>query len=105
MSEKGIYWLDFADDYLKEKHGEKYFDKPYMYFTFFLDKEGKHLNSNKNITVNYSEMKKEMKDKVLNILCKELSGNFEWNGNNDKSIIIPLNKKNRNKLCFLLTNY
>ncbi len=100
ISENGVYWSDFADDYLREKHGKDYYDKDGMYLTFYLDKEGKHLNPNKEIIINYSQMKKETKEKVLTIFYKELPNNFEWSGSNNNAMFIHYAEGNYPKIEF-----
>lgn len=100
LSEGGLYWSDYAYDYLSEKHGKDYCDKQHMYFTFYLDQEGKNINMNKDIIINFSEMKKDMKEKVLNIFYNEIPNNFEWNGSNSRAMFIHIKDDNYGKVDF-----
>lgn len=101
LSENGIYWSDYAGDYLEEKHGNNYYNQTALYFTFYLNKDGKTINTNKDIIINFTEMKKDMKIQVLTIFYDELPENYDWSGSNNESMAIYLNKNmNLNKPDF-----
>jgi len=100
LSDGGVYWSDYAGDYLQDKHGDDYWEKQSMYFTFYLSHDGKQLNPNREIIVNFSHMNREMKEKVLNIFYDELPDRFEWSGKNTKTMIIHFEKGEFAKLDF-----
>lgn len=88
LSKKGIYWTDYPYDYLKEKHGEKWFNRPSMYFIIYMNKDGQSLNLNRNIKINFSHMNKDMKIKIINLFQNTLSDNYEWSGDNNDVMTI-----------------
>ncbi len=88
LSRGGIYWTDYANSYLINKHSRDYTDKKYMYFTVYLDVDGAAVNTNKYISVNFIPMKKDDKEKVVHILQKYVPNHYEWGGTNNKQICI-----------------
>ena len=88
LSHNGVYWSDYPYDYLKEKHGDTYGDKPGIYFVVYLDESGENVNLNKDILGTFDHMNVEMKKKVLTLFYKEMPKNFEWDGNNNKVMTI-----------------
>jgi hypothetical protein len=101
LSAGGVYWSDYAGDYMRDRHGDEYFNKDVISFTFYLDQDGKQLNINKNIIIHFSVMNRELKEKALNIFYDEIPKNFEWNGRNTKTMIVHYKEGKFEKLDFL----
>lgn len=82
-SENGIYWSDYAYEYLDDN----FFDKDYMYFTIYLNNDG-CVNVNHDILISYSSLTKEKKCSLLSLFYQYLPSNFDWDGDNNRVMTI-----------------
>lgn len=85
-SDDNVWWTDYAYTYLNKKDNA-FFDNDFMYFTIYIENTGK-INVQKNISVNYSSLTKEKKCAILSLFYDTLSNNFEWDGDNNKTMTI-----------------
>lgn len=83
-SDDGVYWSDYATSYLEDN----FFDKDFMYFTIYLESGGNKINIKKDISVDFSFLTKDMKCNILQLFYESLPNNFDWNGDNNKVMII-----------------
>jgi len=91
LSDGGMYWTDYAYDYIKEKHKTDILDVKYMYFTFYLNNKATMLNENRPIIVNFSPLNKQNKASIIELFEEHLGDYFNWTGSNNRAIEIKLN--------------
>lgn len=87
-SSQNCYWSDYPSTYLKKKRGDGFFDQSFIYFVVYMDVTGTTLNLNRNIAVNFSGFKVEMKKKVLDCFYTNLPMHYEWSGDNNEVMTI-----------------
>ena len=95
ISDQGIYWSDYPNSFFNKKGTD-----PDIFFTIYLDQEGKNVNVNKGIAISYDTLKKETKIKVLTLFNKELPNNYEWTGDNHSIMYIHYTERQINKVNF-----
>jgi len=86
LSDKGIYWTDFASDYIEKIDPDVEWDN-YMYFTLYLTQDGE-INFNRPIRCNYSEMGIAEKEQIYTIFDQHLPDHLVWSGSNNESIAV-----------------
>lgn len=97
LSDGGVYWGDYAKDYISEKHGNNWYSN-YMFFTIYMNHDGNMIEPDQGIRVTYSDMDKKSKIQLLDLLDKYLSGRYEWRGSNTESIFIKYKKEKQIKV-------
>ena len=98
LSKNDKYWTDYPYDYFKEKHDKEWFTKPFLYFVIYINKEGNALNLNRDISINFYKMDKNMKIKVINLFENTLPNNYEWTGKNYNTMKIYYESKDIKKI-------
>lgn len=91
-SPRGMYWSDFAYDYVRDKYNVDLLSVDHMFFTFYLNEDGNEINENSEIAVNYSELSLPMKKKVIKLFEKYLFQQFSWSGSNKRAMYLKLKK-------------
>jgi len=93
--EKNIYWTDYADSYIRQVYQYDLMDDDYIYFTIYLNADGKTINHDRDIVISYSEMNIPSKKLVLDIFDEYLPYNYIWSGKNTDTINIMYKKQNK----------
>jgi hypothetical protein len=97
LSDGGIYWTDYAGDYLNEIYGNDWFDN-HMYFTIYLNREGDQINTDREIGVSYSTLNRDEKIKVIELMEKHIPNRYSWRGSNTEKIFVQYEKGEPNDL-------
>ena len=97
ISNNDIYWSDYPDSYLNNINSNTDWQDNYIYFGVYLDCNYK-INKTKYISIMYSQLNLEEKKNLINIFYKYLPNNYEWNGNNNKIMMINLKKRKIKKI-------
>ena len=82
---------------IKVKYNEEILDINYMYFVFYMNKNGDEIIYDKPINISYSTLTKENKINIINIFEKHLFGQYSWNGSNNINITVSFYKNNKIK--------
>ena len=96
LSKNGIYWSDYADDFMSEKYGNAWYDN-FIYFTIYMNEKGDKIES-RNIGVSYSNLMKDGKIRLIKLLDKHLPSKYDWNGSNNRKIMISYEKVRTEKI-------
>ena len=88
LSNQGVYWTDYPSNYLKEKHGDNWFNNHWLYFIIYLDKTGQSLGTYQDIKIHYLSMNGSTKIKVIKLFKDALRDKYKWNGNNNTAMTI-----------------
>lgn len=96
LSDGGMYWTDYAGDFLNEIYGMDWLDN-HMYFTVYLNHDGDEITY-REISVNYSTLNKEQKIDLIGLLNEYLPGRYRWRGSNTERIFIDYKKGEENEL-------
>ena len=95
LSDNDIYWVNYPSYYIKEKYNEEILDINYMYFVFYMNKNGDELIYDKPIDIYYSTLIKENKIIIINIFEKHFFDQYNWNGSNNMPMTVSF-YKNKN---------
>lgn len=101
LSEGGIYWSDYAGDYLNDIYGEDWYNKykkGYMYMTVHINNAGTEIIDTDKISVSYSSMNTEDKNITIKLLNKYLKNQYIWSGRNTEKIFISFDKIKTKKI-------
>jgi hypothetical protein len=90
LSYDGTYWTDYASSYIREKYNPPQNIK-YFVSVFYLNDKGE-INPERKIVLISSELNKDDKIKVINLLNKYLENHYIWNGKNTEQIRISYSK-------------
>jgi hypothetical protein len=86
LSVNNMYWTDYAPEYIYETYGDRLLDK-YIYFVFYLNKEGNELHMTRPIGISFTPLGKNKKT-VVELFTSNLKKYFEWSGSiNDQMLI------------------
>lgn len=82
LSEEDIEWSDYIDDYIMKTQNQNINNIHYMYFVFYLNKEGTEIYLDEPIQVFYSELNRQEKIYIIDLFERHLFGKYLWNGSN-----------------------
>lgn len=102
LSERGIYWTDFAGNYIEKYYDDNYWNKSNIIITIYLTYDLK-IEYEKNIQINYYLSIEEMQ-KVYDIFAKYLPYNYYWDGNDLNTMLIT-HKKQTTKIKKIKIEY
>lgn len=90
ISSNGIYWSDYAGDYLDDVYGQEWYSnsKGYMYFTVYMNQQGTEINEKNPIGVSFSNLNREEKIQIIKLMDLYLPGRYVWTGRNTDKIFI-----------------
>lgn len=88
LSEDGIYFNNYHEDYIETIYGDNVFEGDYLYFVVRLTKSGKQVNK-RDIMV-YHSLDQAKREIASSMLEKHFGNNFKWSGNPDDAMIIRL---------------
>ena len=97
LSKNDIYWNEYPPNYIYVKYNEEILDINYMYFVFYMNKNGDEIIYDKPINISYSTLTKENKINIINIFEKHLFGQYNWNGSNNINMTVSFYKNNKIK--------
>ena len=86
LSDNGVYWSDYANDYIKHYYDEDYYENEYLIITVYFD-HNMTLNYNNDLKVSHN-LSIENSQIVYDIFLEHLPYNFQWNGNNLEIMMI-----------------
>jgi len=103
ISNKGLYWTDYANSYISQYYTENYLDTSFIIMTVFLHKN-LEINFNKLAILSF-ELKLEEQQFVYDTFLKHLPYNYTWNGNDKTVMEINYKKKSiKNKKLVIKTD-
>ena len=88
--------MDYSDDYIEDIYGKESFTS-YIYFTVYMNQNGDKIDIKKKITCNYSNMDKNEKIVMINLLDKYFKNQYNWLGHNTQNINIIYTKSIKQK--------
>jgi len=93
LSQGGIYWSDYAGDYMTSIYADEYWYENFMYFTVYMNVTGKEIDSNSLITGKFTDLSANEKRKIIDLLDKHLKNQYTWSGKNTDVIKISFTKE------------